>query len=423
MSNVASDRTPAGEPYWDKYAIPRVTLTNAIGHVERHIKHGHTRGVICLISEAGEGKSQSIHQLARKYDRRVVDIRTSQFSLIGAGVPQRADESGHFRIAVPADYPRKGERAILLFDEINQGQQHAISMFFKLLEDRGIYDYELPDDCVIIALMNPSTAGYNVSKIETNPAITRRLKKFYVYNTFGDWKRFAQSEHFHSGDALLKGKPCHSMVVKFLSASPNLLYDAKSRDSNKSFACPATWQTVSADLYLLELDKKSISDEFAEEMIGAIINTVTAKSLVEYIRNNEILISPEEVLAKYKGKSKLRERVLEMQSQPGGDYIRLVEALAGHIFSEKPRPEEIAPQLARFWADMPAEQAGAFYDMCGTAAKQYGEQEGVKYMMKLTTELQADPLWEKLNAIINNAHDSYEKDLLGEGNNPDPMDD
>lgn len=422
MSNTAQDKAPVGEPYWDKYGIPRVSLAKALAHVERHIKHGMTRGVICLISEAGEGKSQGIRQLARKYGRRIVDIRTSQFSLIGAGVPQRA-EGDFFKIAVPDDMPRPGEKCILLFDEINQGQQHALAMFFKFLEDRGIFNYELPDDCIVIALMNPSTAGYNVSRIETNAAINRRLKKFYTYNTFADWKKHAQTKHFHDSDPLLKGRPCHPMVVKFLTTSPNLLYAAKDRDANKSFACPATWQTVSADLYLLEMDNISICGEEAEEMVSATINTVMARSLIDYIRNNEILISPEEVLAKYKPKSKLRERILEMRDQPGGDYLHLVEVLADHVFSTRPPPEEIAPRLALFWTDMPTDAANSFYDLCGNAAKRYGEREGVMYMMKLTEELQTQPGWNSINSAIISAHDNYQKQLLGQDSNPDPLED
>lgn len=79
MSNVAQDKVATmGEAYWDRYGIPRMTLAEALKQIDISIAQGQTRGVWCLISEAGEGKSQGLHQLGRKYNCRIVDIRTSQ---------------------------------------------------------------------------------------------------------------------------------------------------------------------------------------------------------------------------------------------------------------------------------------------------------------------------------------------------------
>jgi len=423
MSNVAQEKMPMGEAYWDRYGIPRMTLTEALWQIDLSIEMEQTRGVWCLISEAGEGKSQGIHQLARKHKRRVVDIRTSQFSMIGAGVPQRADETGHFKIAIPNDYPKQGEKCILIFDEINQGQQHAIALFFKFLEDRGIYDYTLPDDCVIVALMNPSTAGYNVTKIETNSAFNRRLMKAYVYNTFSDWKKHAVTPEFHYTD-FDGGRPCHPMVVRLLTASPAMLYTAKDRDGNKQFACPATWQTVSLSLYNLEKAKVDLHSEKAELRLGASINTVNARMLCEFIKNNEIIISPEAVLYDYKPKSKLRNRVLDLQKESGGDYTSLVNEVAQFIFREKPEAQTISPQLVQFWHDMPVEQAQPFYQMLDAACQAHGginDTKNLEYMKALTTANRQYPLWKEINDRINRIHDEQEKKIHGRTQSKDPM--
>lgn len=422
MSNVGQEKVVMGEAYWDRYGIPRMTLAEALWQIDLSIEEGQTRGVWCLISEAGEGKSQGIHQLARKHHRRVVDIRTSQFSMIGAGVPQRADESGHFKIAIPNDYPKEGEKCILIFDEINQGQQHAIALFFKFLEDRGIYDYTLPKDCVIIALMNPSTAGYNVTKIETNSAFNRRLMKAYVYNTFSDWKKHALTDDFHYTDGLQR--PCHPMVVRLLTASPVMLYTTKDRDGNKQFACPATWQTVSLSLYNLEKARIDLHSEKAELRIAASINTVNARTLCEFIKNNEIIISPEAVLFDYKPKSKIRARVLAQQKESGGDYTSLVNEVAQYIFREKPAPQDIAEKLVLFWHDMPVEQAQPFYQMLDAACQAHGglgDPKNLAYMKELTIANRQYPLWKEINDRINRIHDEVEKKIHGREGTPDPM--
>ena len=415
MSNVADkeEKLPQQESYWDRHGVPRVTIEEATWNIELSIKSNQTRGCICLISEAGEGKSQLIHQIARKYGRRVCDIRTAQFSLIGAGVPQRADEkTGMFKIAVPSDFPQPGEKALFVCDEFNQGAAHAISMIFKLLEDRGIYDYKLPDDCLVILAMNPSTAAYQVSKIETNPAITRRLKKFYVYTPYVQWKHYAQTNEFHRSDGL--EKPCHPAIMRFLDTEPNRLYTTKDRDAHKAFACPATYQTASLDLYNMEAAGEPITSERAENRLAASLNTVNARAIIEYVRNNEARIAPTDVLFKYKAKSKLRERIKKLADEPGGEYPKLLEGVASHMFDTKPSAEEIAPQLVLFWSDMPAELSQAFYQMLAAASEAGGPEStkaNIDYMKVLTEALQTEPLWDQINKKVNEAHDSFEKSL------------
>lgn len=421
MSNTTATQTMS-ETYWDKYGIPRVSLTEALWQIELSLTRNQTRGVWCLISEAGEGKSQGIHGIARKHGRRVVDVRTAQLTHIGAGVPQRADESGHFKIAVPDDFPREGEKAILFFDEFNQGQPHAIALVFKMLEDRGMYGYKLPDDCLVVIGMNPSTSGYNVTKIEGNHAINRRVKKLYVYNDYGAWKKHAQSENFHLSDGLKK--PCHPWVIKFLNTTPQMLYTIKDRDGNKQFACPATWQTVSLDLHNLEEEGISLTDDKAITRLASSINMVNAEQLVSYIKNNEVRIAPDEILNKYKKGSKLRDRVLQLQKEAGGDVPRLVETLALTIFADKPDPDAIADQLVLFWDDLPAELGQAFYQQLGAASKDSGgspNKDSIAYMTKLTAALQQNPLWDELNKRINDAHDNFERGLKGQPNVRDPM--
>lgn len=412
----------AAETYWDKYSIPRVSLTEALWQIELSLTTNQTRGVFALISEAGEGKSQGVHGLARKHGYRVVDVRTAQLTHIGAGVPQRADDEGHFKIAVPDDFPRQGEKAILFFDEFNQGQPHAIALVFKMLEDRGMYGYKLPDDCLVIIGMNPGNQAYSVTKIEGNPAINRRVKKLYVYNEYNSWKKHALTEDFHHSDGV--AKPCHPWVIKFLNTTPQMLYTVKDRDGNKQFACPATWQTVSLDLYNLEAAKCSPSDDKFQNRLAASINSVNAAQLVEFIKNNEVRIAPDEILSKYKKTSRLRERVLQMRSEPGGDYPRLVETLALYIFGDKPDPDKVSDQLALFWHDMPEELGQAFYQQLGAAAKDGTggtTKENVAYMTKLTIALQTSPLWDEINTRINSAHDSFERGIKGQAVSRDPM--
>lgn len=423
MSKIQHN-TSAGETYWDKHGIPRLTLSETLWQIEVSVKAKQNRGVWCLIAEAGEGKSQGINALLRRLGYRVCDIRTAQLTHVGAGVPTRP-ENGFFEYALPADMPRPGEKAALVFDEYNQGLPHAMALAFKLLEDRAIYGYTIPEDCPIILIMNPSTAGYQVSKIEGNPALNRRVKKIYVYTTFAEWKAHAQTEAFHFSDGL--EKPCHPAVVRFLTSSPELLYTAKDRDSQKQFCCPATWQTVSLDLYNMEAVKEPLTSARTENRIAATINTINAQALIEWMRNNELIVSPIDILTKYTRNSALRTRVLEMQHEPGGGFPRLVEAVATYLFADKPEPALVAPRLLLFWSDMPSEQAQAFYQQLAAASSAGGAEstkENHAYMMSLTLTLQADPAWNALNERLESELQSVTRDLARTGTDsgmPDPM--
>ena len=345
----------------------------------------------------------------------MVDIRTAQLTHVGAGVPQRAVD-GYFDYAVPADWPKKGEKAAIIFDEVNQGQPFAIALVFKMLEDRGMYGYTLPDDCPVILLMNPGTNAYNVSRIETNPAINRRIKKLYIYSTFSEWRRYAETEDFHPGKDFpdKTARACHSSVVSYLAAQSNVLYAAAERDGGKQFACPATWQTVSHDLYTLELVGESLTSDRARNRIAASINVVQADALVAYIRNNEILISPDEVLHKYKKESKLRKKVLALQKEPGGAFQSLAEKVAGELFHSQPPVDDIVDCLAQFWADMPMEVRAPYFLQLRTSSANDDldiHKNNIDYMKKLTTALNKSPLWEKITQTSRNAEDAGAEEL------------
>ena len=415
MSEVKGENVHK-EAYWEKHGIPPITLKSFGEQLRMTMELKQRRGVICGISEAGEGKSQIVHSIAEEFEYRVVDIRTAQYSLIGTGVPQRADpETGLFDIALPSSFPKPGEKCVILFDEINQGQAHAIAMFFQLLEDRRLYSYELDDDVIIVALMNPSAGGYVVTKLESNPAMNRRIQKFWLRNNYMDWVEYAKTPAFHKTDGL--EKPCHPWILRFLETDNGALYASADRNNGKQFACPATWQTVSLSMYNAQRMKWELTDMRTEERIAASINPVMAHSLVEYIRNNAVRINPREVLSGYKKGSDLRKRILQLKDAPGGDYLDLAQACQNYIFSEKPKVEEIAPQWALFWADMPVEAAQANFGFLRAAANLGQDKDGgnIDYLKALTEKLQERPEYIAMLDNIEASAKTYASALKGEG--------
>ena len=409
------------ESYAEKYGIPRISMGEAAWHLEMFAEgalyaHPRHRGVPCFISDAGVGKTQLVHQVARKKGFRVVDLRTANFPLLSAGVPQRADENGMFRIAVPASLPKPKEKCILFFDEINQGERHAVAMFFGLIEDRVLFDYRLPDETLIVAAMNPATAQYMVTKLEGNAAVNRRLKKYFVYTTFGDFEKHARTKEFHVSDGL--ELPCHPWVLRYLNTDRSALYVHTAKDKGMQFPSPATWQTVSLDLYTLEHEHVALESERAEVMVAASIGMAHAKSLCEFIRNNEVRIAPEEIATKYKVKSNLRKRIRELAETEGGGVPDLTDNLAHYLFEEMPEPDTVASCLALFMSDLQPELMQGFYSQLRAAGS---SRSGHEYMMRLTRALMQEDAYVQVNARLHQSFAEYEKGLGGGDGTPDPM--
>lgn len=439
MSSVDTKTVVHDASYHEKHGIPVVSLDEAMWNIELSLVHGQLRGVIALIAEAGVGKSQMIHQLAKKHKYRVVDIRTAAFSLLAAGVPQRA-EGGMFKIAVPEDYPKKGEKCIMFFDEINQGQSHAINMFFKLLEDRGMFDYELDENTLIVCAMNPASSGYQVSKLETLAAFNRRLMKFYITENPSVWLKHAATPAFHGNN------PAHPLVLGFIAAQNSMLYDKAAKEKNQQFACPATWQTVSNSLYVVEEynkkmaeeDKKkpekersfvplALNDNQVKTRVASSIGTIMADHFMTYVTDTSSLIDPLDVLKHYTNeKNDVRSRTKRQIGSSGGRVIELIPAVADALFNNMLKVDKVGPNFCNFWDDLPPELANtlytALYKSAQSPASTQEKDQRKKYMTELTAwALDNSPEYARVNDRINNAQNEEKRALEGGDDADNPL--
>jgi hypothetical protein len=365
------------QEYAELYDVPRMT----IGEIKEEIKLNYNmrlfRGIYCIVGEAGLGKSQVVHQVARELKARVCDIRTAQFGLLSAGVPSIRDaEEGFFRIKVPTGLPRKGERCILAFDEINQGAQHAIAMFYSLAEDRFLYDYELSDDCLIVAMMNPSTGSYVVNQIENNAALRRRLRFVYAIYSPDEWLQHARTREFHYSDRTSpvipeNGLSCHEHVRSFIATAPTMLYDEQNKKNNRPFACPATWQTISLDCYALESADISLQSSRALSRFGSSLNLTMASQFQAFIEDNNVILSPVEFLTDTKHFMRKFQQLEDLGKQPR--LVEFVYNLLNYMFDVEYDIDKAYPAIFTFFETCAAEYAALFTDNITPTANQYGK--------------------------------------------------
>ena len=400
--------------YAEKYDIPRATIAEIRQQILLTWQTKQHRGAICVVGEAGIGKSQIVDQIARDEGASIYDIRTAHYGLVGTGIPSTKDaEEGYFDLLVPSVFPKKGEKSIMLFEEINQGLQHSIAMFFSLVEDRRMFNYFLPDEAIVVALMNPATAQYMVTQIENNAALRRRLKWFYALESFKDWVEHAATERFHESDRSCfddhKGRPCHAGVLDFVKQYPKNLYDKKAQGEGKQYMCPATVQTVSLDAYMLEKQGRSIYDEFALCRYASSIGTHMATQLVEHLKDNRTAVRADDVVSDYKKLARKPVRLLLEKSEQEKITELNINVLT-YMFSLQPDAKIAAKNFVMYLEDLPNEMR---VSLLSQLKKFADENDANAYLFDLMRNVQTHKSWIKIHASLDDAQTEVERALRG----------
>lgn len=397
--------------YYELYDIPRATIGEIKEQLLMSLNTKQHRGVWCIVGDAGMGKSQIVHQIAAETKRIVCDIRTAHFGLMGAGIPSVKDaKSGdHFKIKLPEIFPSKGEKAIVFFDEINQGAQHAISMFFSIIEDRRLFNYFLPEDALVVAAMNPNTAQYAVTQIENNAALRRRLKWLYAIPSYKDWVKHASSTAFHSGDitALKEPKPCHPGILEFFKNKPTMLDDFKARNENKQYCCPATVQTISLDAYLLEESNIPLYSDFATCRFAASVGITTANQIAAFLKDNSVEVNPLDILLKF---DKVKKRVTKLAENKAlrQNFMNLNTDVLTTLLTECPDIKKVAPNFLQFLVIQMNDPIAGLMPQMKAVAKQNKTQDYLKAFMR---EIGQFDEWVEIHKRIDASHRAVDNDI------------
>ena len=393
--------------YPERLDIPQVTLTEAREQILLSLQSKQRRGCIVLVGESGLGKTQIFSQICREYGYGLNPIHTAHWGLMGSGIPKKS-EGDFFDVAVPSIFPKKGQKSILLFDELNRGLKHAIAQFFTLLEDGRMFNYTLPEDCLVVGTMNPDTAAYAVTNIENEAAIRRRVKFLYVIPEFTGWYSHAQTEHFHAGSrGPAKGKACHPEVLKYFKANPKLLYDEKARDQGKQYVCPATVETISEDAYNMDAQKISLQSSFAHIRFAASIGVTSATQLVEYIKDHTAMLDATDILPNYNAKTR---KIIQRLTKSGQEdkLACLCDNVLTLLYTDQPDVTVTAPNLLRFWNDIPADMtSNLVFQLRGAIAQLPGAKvraKAQKYLEALMDELGEHKEWLAIIMTMDQAH-------------------
>jgi hypothetical protein len=250
------------------------------------------------------------------------------------------------------------ESGVLVIDEINRADDDTLKALFVLMSERRTGIFEIPKGWHIACAMNPVGSDYKVNDITSDPAMRRRLVFIGIQPDTKVWLDYAVSAKFHPS------------VINFVGASPDLLLDVKTRAAGKVYANPAGWEKVSRYLYAAEAGDKPRTDSYYNIIKYAIAGTIginAAGEFVDYIKDEDLLMIPADVLEHYTHpESRIAAKVAKALSNSGGTsrhdkLMNLIRGVAIHLMSSKPAiSKELSDNFAAFFADLPEEMRQMF---------------------------------------------------------------
>lgn len=281
----------------------------------------------------------------------------------------------------------EGRNPILAIEELNRAPDKAVTRAaFTVLDDRMIGDVHLDPAIQIVVTMNPSGRGMMVNEFEKDQAQRRRLHVLLgVSCNYGEFMQYARGAKFHP------------KVLEHLEAQPTLLYDYQGALSGKKFACPASWETMSTLCKALDDNKVAFDAVQAQAVFAGCVGGTAAEMFLEYVKDNTVVISPEDVLRGYSPTSTVRQRFKDLVAKSNLDKVRpLVSNVVVKLLSDtKRKPATFAKQLSLFLHDMGEEMVVAFIHELNEFSKT--AKDGKRFVIETTQLLIDEPAY--LNAV------------------------
>jgi len=459
--------------FYTTLGIPLSGIQTAIAAVERN---RYTGNVVCLVGEAGLGKSQIVKQIAARrkpdnpgftwndevwvdsspvhsmylahalgedisvpyptrvkiqdlleradklrllaefakpHDTKTADLLLQQALEVTREIAHTDTNAvnGTVEYLINKELKDLPPEGILFLDEWNRADKSVIKAFFTLIEDNAVHGVKvIPDGIQIVAAMNPSDGAYSVNEAEKDPAFRRRLSFVAITTNAGAWLKYAGGEGGF-----------HPLVVEFVRSLPDQLYDTQLRAANKQYPCPASWEKVSTLLHQGEKDGVVLATDMGTHAcIQGHIGEAPALNFIEYIKDNEIVISPHEVLESYTEKSKVRRKVRRLVRLARNDVINeLCSAVSITLMHSQPEASSVAAALALFMHDLQPEMAvSMIVHKFGTATE--GVENADAYLSALSVALHTQEPYVALFDAIGDAMKKARAETSG-SKKPDPL--
>ena len=229
------------------------------------------RLVPLIIGSPGIGKSDIVRQIAKKFNLQVIDLRLSQCDPCDlAGFPSivngKADYAPMKHFPIEGDPIPKGMDGWLLFlDEITSAAPSIQAASYKLILDRMVGSHHLHKNVAIVAAGNRDTDNAIVQPMST--ALQSRLVHLDLMIDYKEWCIWAT-------EANLTHK-----IIDYIRFKPQSLYTFKPDHSDKTYACPRTWEFADRIIKKVGLDY-----ELIPQMLAGTLSEGVAREFLTYCK-------------------------------------------------------------------------------------------------------------------------------------------
>jgi len=393
--------------FWERLGVPVCSLQEARKVIELGFDN---KQVVCLIGEAGIGKTQLFDQIAedRKWDKVTLYLAHLEREDIG-GIPfptGNGSQTYEFLCEKAVKQVIDGNKpTLLVLDEWNRGEKAVMNAAFTLMEARRFGSYRLPDHVFLGAAMNPSESNYIVNEAEKDPAFRRRLVMLAVQANIASFMNYARN----------RGE-FHETVLDFLETQPVMLNDTTARDAGKVYANPAAWEKISDGLKAIEARKQNLTEMGRTLLLwgGGIVGMQTMSTFMDFMKERAAFLNPDEIINDYVKKVQRKIKRL-VKSGRNDALMETCEGVAVALVGRLATPEvkdhlsKVARNLGCFLKDLPSEATMGFLTKLGKHATDFG-QEGTQFHLNLSEELSKVPDYQKAIERIGDAHDVVERD-------------
>lgn len=228
-------------------------------------------GLVPMIEGSpGIGKSAIVKQIADKYGLKIIDLRLSQSEPTDfMGFPRiGANKAGYVPMEtfpVEGDPIPTGYNGWLIFlDEFNGGELSVQKASYKLILDRMVGIHHLHKNVAIVAAGNKETDNAAVEPMNT--ALQSRLVHLEIGPDAKEWSDWASANGVDH------------RIVDYINFKAEALYTFSPTHTDKTYACPRTWEFVNRIL-----SKTEEGNPIRLPMIAGAVSEGVAREFLTYM--------------------------------------------------------------------------------------------------------------------------------------------
>lgn len=264
-----------------------VKISQAVSMITTAIKCGL---VPMIEGSPGMGKSEIVQQIAKSYGLKLIDLRLSQcdptdllgFPTIGTNIDPTKARAGY----VPMDtFPLENDTIpqgyngwLIFMDEFSSAMRAVQAAAYKIVLDRKVGQQSLHKNVAIVCAGNKETDNAIVEPMST--ALQSRLVHMELVVDAEEWLQWAASN-----------KVDHR-ITSYVGWKPDALYSFQADHTDKTYACPRTWEFANRLL-------KNIStlDKDALPLLAGTLSEGIAREFLAYCKVQDKLPKLSQIMA------------------------------------------------------------------------------------------------------------------------------